>query len=280
MKEKTNVKINKEKIVWKTILAVFITLLHIVPIYIAFVASVKKQTDFTSYWLFPKNPFFENYIIAFRDGGVLTGLKNTVIITIVSGLLIVLFGSAAAYPLARIKSNFNRVVIAFITSIMMVPALSLLVPLYTFMVKLQAVNHLWGIVLVHLAFQLPLSVFLYWNFIKTIPSTLDEAASIDGCNQYSLFYRIILPLLKPVTVTVIILTCVNVWNDYQFSLYFLQKPDIRVVTVVISSFFAMTGSNLNVAAAGAMMAVLPMIIVYLFLQKYFVQGMVDGAVKG
>lgn len=106
-----------------------------------------------------------------------------------------------------------------------------------------------------------------------------EAADIDECNKFTIFFRVILPLLKPVTATVVILTGVWVWNDYQFSLFFLQKPEMRTVTLAISSFFSNDSTNVNAAAASSFIAMLPVIVLYLSIQKYFVKGMVDGAVK-
>jgi raffinose/stachyose/melibiose transport system permease protein len=235
--------------------------------------------DFSSYWLPPKVFHFQNYILALNEGGMLTALKNTIIITSLSVFLIVVVGAMASYPLARNQSKLNGIIIILILGIMMVPPLSLLVPLYSFMAKIKAINTYWGIMLIHLTFQLPISIFLYSNFIKTIPKELDEAATIDGCSIFSVFYRIVLPLLKPVTATIIILSGVGVWNDYSFSLYFLQSPNRKVITLAISAFFAQTGTNLNAAAAAALMAVLPITIVYLSLQKYFVQGAVDSAIK-
>ncbi|SHH51700.1 carbohydrate ABC transporter permease [Clostridium grantii] len=269
----------KKKTTWKTIVATLVALFHIIPIYITLVASVKEQSDFSSYWIFPKKLFFENYSIALNSGGMLLAFRNTIIITLISVVLIVFVGAMASYPLSRNNTKINVFIMTFVLAIMMVPPLSLLVPLYSFMAKLKGISTFWGIIVVHVTFQLPLSIFLYTNFIKTIPLALDEAATIDGCSNFSIFYRIILPLLKPITATVIILTGVNIWNDYQFSLYFLQNPNMKVVTLAISSFFAMTGTNLNAAAASAIMGILPISILYIALQKYFVKGMVDSAVK-
>lgn len=269
----------KKKTWWKTLLVIIISALHIIPLYITLVSSVKSMQDFSSYWIFPKKFYFNNYIIALNEGGMLNAFKNTIIITFFSVVFIVFIGAMASYPLARNRSKLNGFIILLILGIMMIPPLSLLVPLYSFMAKLRAISTYWGIIAVQVTFQLPISIFLYSNFIKTIPQELDEAATIDGCSVYSIFYRIILPLLKPVTATIIILSGVAVWNDYSFSLYFLQKPTMKVITLTISSFFAQTGTNLNAAAAAALMAVLPITIVYLALQKYFVQGVVDSAIK-
>ena len=128
--------------------------------------------------------------------------------------------------------------------------------------------------------HLPISIFLFTNFINTIPKALDEAAMIDGCSRIGVFYKIILPNLKPVTASVVILTGVYVWNDYSFQMYMMQKKNMRTVTLAISSFFTENAANLNAGAAAALLAIIPPIILYLTMQKYFVQGIADGAVKG
>ncbi len=130
-----------------------------------------------------------------------------------------------------------------------------------------------------LTFELPMSIFLYTNFIASIPTALDEAAAIDGCGPVRAFFCIILPQLKSVTASVVILAGIHCWNDYQFSLYILQSSVRRTVTLAISSFFSQTTSNLNAASAAAFLAILPVVFCFLFLQKYFIKGMVDSAVK-
>lgn len=265
---------------WKSILAVIIALFHMIPIYITVVASVTKQGDYRSYWLLPKKFFIENYRTALKTGGMLVAFQNTIIITMISVALIVFLGAMAAYPLSRNRSKFNGYIMTGILAIMMIPPLSLLVPLYSFIARIKGTSTYWAIILIQVTFQLPLSIFLYTNFIKTIPKELDEAATLDGCSMYKIFYKIILPLLKPVTATVVILTGVAVWNDYQFSLYFLQKSNMKVLTLAIASFFGQSGADPNVAAAAAVMAIVPITAIYIFLQKYFIQGMVDSAIKG
>ena len=161
----------------------------------------------------------------------------------------------------------------------MVPPLSILVSLYSVIVDMGGVNEYWAIVLVMLTYQLPQGIFLYTNFIKSIPMALDEAAAIDGCGPVRTFFLIILPQLKSVTTSVIILAGINCWNDFQFSRYILQSSKMSTGTLAISSFFSQTYSDLNSAAAGAMIAILPVVIAFLFLQKYFIQGMIDSAIK-
>ena len=265
---------------WRSLVAVMICLVQVVPLYITVMVALKPQTDLSSYWAWPEQPAPGNFAQAIEDGHLVRAGLNTFVITAVSTLLVVILGAMAAYPLARHRSRLNAVVNTFILSILMIPALSLLVPLYVIFVKTQAISTYHGIILTHVTFNLPLSIFMYANFIRSIPRELDEAAVLDGCSIYSVFFRVILPLLKPVTVSVVLLTAGAVWNDFQYSLYFLQKPAMQVLTLSIASFFGISGSDPHVAAAGALLAIAPMILVYLVLQKYFVKGMIDGALKG
>ena len=230
-------------------------------------------------WIFPKSINLENFVDAIENGKILNAMGNSLLITVGSVFLITIVGALAAYPLARNRSRVNRGIKSFVLGIMMVPPLSILVSLYSVVVKMGGVNQYWGIILILLTFELPLSIYLYTNFISSIPDALDEAAAMDGCGPVRTFICIILPQLKPVTASVIILTSVHCWNDYQFSLYLLQSTKYRTVPLAIASYFSQTTSNINAAAASALLAILPVTIIFLFLQKYFIQGMVDSAIK-
>jgi raffinose/stachyose/melibiose transport system permease protein len=265
---------------WRSLVAAAICIVQLVPIYITLMVALKPQTDLSSYWAWPDEPATSNFVRAIEDGHLVRAGINTFIITAVSTLLVVIIGAMAAYPLARHRSRLNAVVNIFVLSILMIPALSLLVPLYVIFVKTKAVSTYHGIILTHVTFNLPLSIFMFSNFIRTIPRELDEAAVLLGCSIYSVFFRIILPLLRPVTVSVVLLTAGMVWNDFQYALYFLQKPKMQVLTLSIASFFGISGADPHIAAAGALIAIAPMILVYLLLQKYFVKGMIEGALKG
>jgi raffinose/stachyose/melibiose transport system permease protein len=173
----------------------------------------------------------------------------------------------------------NRNIKTAILSVMMIPGLSLLVPLYVLLIRIRGVNQYWGIIIVHITFFLPLVIFTCSNFITTIPREIDEAALIDGCSIYMIFLRIIVPLLVPVFVTIIILTAVPIWNDYQYALFFLQRPSMRVVTLAIQTFFSQNGSDPHIAAAAALIAVIPVVILYVVMQKYFIKGIIEGAIK-
>jgi raffinose/stachyose/melibiose transport system permease protein len=270
---------NRKKL-WVTPLSVFICLIHVLPFYILITTSFKALDDLSSKWMFPGYLYLDNFINAWVDAKLGVAFKNNVIVAVISIIFIVIIGSIAAYPLSRRQTKWNKFIYMLFISALIVPPLTSLVPLYKFMVDLGGMNQYWGIILLHITFHLPMTIFLYTGFISTIPKELDEAAMIDGAGHFGLFYRIILPLLKPITATVVILHGVSVWNDFQFSLFFLQKPELRTVTVALSSFFGEDGNKVGWVAAGSFMGALPMIVIYLFLQRYFIAGLSAGAVKG
>ena len=271
MKKKSNIL--------RSVVAIVISLFHLIPFYILITTALKPMTDLSSRWIFPKEIHLENFTYALEKGGLITAMYNSIIITVISVLIIALIGATTAYPLARIKTKTNSVVLNLVVAVMMIPPLSMLVPLYSLLTKIGAINTYWGIIVITVTMGLSLNIFLYINFISTIPVDLEEAASIDGCSRFKAFYKVVLPLLKPVTATVVILTGVNVWNDFQFPLYILQVPEMKTLTLAVSSFFSQNSSNLNAAAASALIAIIPVVIIYLLLQKQFVQGMVDSAIK-
>ena len=269
----------KDRTWLQTLVALLIIALHITPFYIMVNMSLKELSDRSSRWMPALHPYFQNYPTAIEHGNLLSAMWNTWIIAFLSVIIIVVAGAMAAYPLARKTSRRNRIILTLIVGVMMVPQLSILVPLYKEMVSLKGINHLWGIVIVSATFHLPMAIYMYSNFIKSIPKDLDEAAMIDGCSMMQSFFYVILPCLKSTTVSVIILNGVGIWNDYQFQLYFLQKPAMRTITLAISTFFPDSKQDLGAAAAAAFIVVLPPVMAYIFLQKYFVKGAMDSAVK-
>ncbi len=269
---------------WKILGIIFLLgfiVVQLTPFYIALTVSSKPRTDLSSRWSPPQEELYiENYETAINRGNILTAIRNSVIITSISTFFVCLIGSLAAYPLARLKTKFNRVIMLIILGTIMVPPLSILVPLYTMMNNLNAVNTYWGMIVLMTTGQLPLSIFLYANFISTLPISIEEAARIDGANYLQIFFRIVLPLMRPVTATVIILAGTFIWNDYQLSLYMLTTSEMRTITTAIGAFFSQQSSNLGAASAASLMGMLPILIAYLFLQQYFIKGMVAGAEKG
>ena len=253
---------------------------QMLPFYLALTTAAKPPTDLSSS-LVPrfKDIEWSNFTRAITEGGIFDAIGNSIIVTASTTLLVCIIGAAAAYPLARRRTRGNALVSGVIVAVMMVPPLSILVPLYSMLVQIQGVNTYWGIILVLTAIHLPLPIFLYTAFIRAVPEAIDEAGMIDGANRFTIFVRLIMPTLKPVTATVIIMTVNGVWNDYSLSNFILSDRSVQTIAPRVGSFFATQTNNLGVAAASALIAALPVIIAYVFLQRYFIEGMVAGVEK-
>lgn len=257
-----------------------ILVIYLLPIYVVAVTSLKPMTEHSSRLVLPDTLYWENYIRVFQNSNILNAIKNTFLITAGTVLIVVIGGCLAAYPMARNKSRLSRAMKIFVLGVMMVPGMSMVVGIYSTLVSIHAISTYWGIIAVDAAFGLPLSIYMYSNFIEAIPRTLDEAAYMDGAGTLRTFFSVILPQLKPVTASVVLMQAVSTWNEYGYSLYVLQKKEMYNVTLTVKQFFGEQVQDLNGAAACAVIAIIPVIIAYLFLQKYFVQGTMDSAVKG
>ena len=257
-----------------------VVLVQLLPFYVTVTTATKARTDLSSQWTFPLRGFtLENFRTAAIDGNILRAIFNSAIVTGFSTLLICVLGSLAAYPLARRLTRSNSAILAFNVGLLMIPPLSVLVPLYTFVKQIGGLNTYWAAVLVLSAGQLPLAVFLYSNFMRGLPASIEEAAALDGAGTLRTLFGIVFPMLKPVTATVIILASVNVWNEFALSGFLLTSPDRQTIAPATATFFAAQSSNAGAASASALLAVLPILVAYLFLQRYFISGMLAGTGK-
>ncbi len=254
-------------------------LLQMLPFWVAITTAFKPITDLSPQMFFPGNVDWGNFATAISDGNILQAVVNGVIVTGVSTALVCTLGALTAYPLARRVTRLNKGILLFILSLLMIPPLSIMVPLYSMLTQMNGVNTYWGIIVVMVTLHLPVSVFLYSSFLRNVPRALEEAATIDGANLIQTLVRIVFPLLKPVTATVAILAGVSIWNDYSLSVFFLTDPAVRTVAPAVGAFFSQESSNLGAAAAASLIALAPVLLAYLFLQKYFMKGMVAGAEK-
>lgn len=257
-----------------------VVLVQLLPFYVTVTTATKARTDLSSQWTFPLRGFtLENFRTAAIDGNILRAIFNSAIVTGFSTLLICVLGSLAAYPLARRLTRSNSAILAFNVGLLMIPPLSILVPLYTFVNQIGGLNTYWAAILVLSAGQLPLAVFLYSNFMRGLPASIEEAAALDGAGTLRTLFGIVFPMLKPVTATVIILASVNVWNEFALSGFLLTSPDRQTIAPATATFFAAQSSNAGAASASALLAVLPILVAYLFLQRYFISGMLAGTGK-
>lgn len=271
----------------KTIQAIFvnmiawmITAVCIIPLLLILFNSLKDKNA-ASYMnlTLPSLPIpWENFTTVIEKGKLATSFLNSLTYSFCSVIICTVFAVMAAYILSRNATRLNKVIYMFIVLGITLPINY--VALMRVMIFLHLNNTKLGIILLYAAMQLPFSVFLIHGFVARVPIELDEAAVIDGCGSVRLFIWIVLPLLKPVMATVFVLTFLNTWNEFVSPLYFLSSSDKWPMTLSVYNFFGMYFKDWNLVCADILMTSLPVILVYLFGQKYIVSGMTAGAVKG
>lgn len=259
------------------------TCLVLYPVFIMFSDAFKTREEMAL------NPFglpqaagftVENLLNAVSRMKLHIPLINSMIVTIFSVIVIIIVSSMAAYPIARRGGRFYNFFYMFFLAGLVVPYQMAMVSLYKEIKSLGLMNSLFGMILIYGGVFLAFPIFFYCGFIKTIPRELEEAAVLDGCSRYGIFWRIVFPLLKPITATVAILTLMNVWNEFTLALLFLQKSEKMTITIALSLFRGQYTTHWPNMFAGILVAVAPIIILFLVAQKQFIKGMVDGAVKG
>jgi raffinose/stachyose/melibiose transport system permease protein len=207
-------------------------------------------------------------------------LVNTTIMTAGGILLLVLLAAMAGYSIARVRSRLNRTIFSILLICMMIPGIINTVPLYTLLIRLRGINTYWSMICVMAANALPFSVFLYASFIRAIPRSLEESAIIDGCSFFEAFWKITFPLMGPVTASVVILQGLGMWNNYAQAVFFLQDRAHRNIPLAVSLFFQQYGANWPLMAAAALIGLVPAVTMFLLFQRYFVEGITAGAIKG
>ncbi|MNO71256.1 L-arabinose transport system permease protein AraQ [compost metagenome] len=265
----------------KYVAVAIISIIALIPFYVLFYLSLNapSRTLFDGAILLP-DFHFSNYIDAWRVSNIGTAIRNSLIITAGALVVMLAFASSAGYSIARFPHKVNMLIFSILLVCMMVPAIIITVPLYTLMRSIHGINTLWAMILLLAANGLPLAVFLYTSFIKALPREVEESAIIDGCSNFSAFWRVTFHFLKPVTSSIFILSGLGIWNNYGQAVFFLQKEEVRTIPLAISMFFQKYGADWNLMAAAAMIGLAPAVIAFLVFQKYFIKGITAGAVKG
>ena len=256
-----------------------LSLIIIVPFLIVVFNAFKTKPEALNMELsLPTALHFENFAKVWEDADILNSLKNSLILSVTSVTITVIASSMCAYVISRYRTRLNRFIYVYFAMGLMVPVS--MVTIVKVLRTIHLYNTLPGTIMVFVALIMPLSVFLYYGFISGIPKELDEAAVIDGAKAVRIFLQVIFPLLKPATVTVIMINFLNVWNDFQIPLYTLADPDKAVIVQKVYNFYGTYTASWNLVSVTILYAILPILVVYLFGQKYIISGMVAGSVKG
>lgn len=250
------------------------------PLFWMVVNSFKNTVQiFNDSWGLPKEWLFSNYTTAWEQG-VSSYFVNSLIITAGTCLLTVLISALCAYGLTRFQVKGGKFLLLFVSAGLMFSPQSSLIPLYELVQNMGLFDTYWALILTFTAYRIPLTVLLIRSFFLSIPKELEESAFLDGATSLDVFGRIFLPMSKPILFTGIILTAYYAWNEFLFSILFIQTEELKPITSGLLVFKDALNTNWGVLMAGLVISALPLIIIFIFMQKYFVRGLADGSVKG
>ena len=263
------------------LLMVFFALLFLTPFYFVLVNSLKPFGEILNNAAsIPTEVAWGNYSNAFKKINFITVLLNSLSITVISIILLVAMGSMASWWMVRNGTKFTTILFYACIAAMITPFQSFMIPLMRVVTTLDLVNSRKGLIIVYLGYSTPFTVFLYHGFIKSVPIQMEESALIDGCNRFQIFFHIVLPLIRSMTVTVIILQTLLIWNDFLLPLLLLTDRSLHTIPLAVFSFFGQYTNRWDYALATLVLGMLPIIIFFLIMQKYVVAGVRAGAVKG
>lgn len=268
---------------WITeIVMVALAVIWFIPVYYLIVTTLKSPQEATQSPLgLPRVWMLENYVQAWNKMEYPRALFNTLQITVLAVGIIVLITSLAGYAMARTKTKWgNRFFLLFLAGLM-VPFQMNIVSLFKIVKSIGLMNTVWAVIFVDVAINIPQGIFLFKEFIESsVPKELEEAAEIDGCSVIQRFFVIVLPLLKPVIATVVIIVTLNVWNEFMTPLLFIQSRENSVILQEVSRNIGQFSTDWTALFPMLMLGVAPLMLFYIFMQKYIIAGVAAGAVKG
>lgn len=281
---------NHRRSILVSVLGWIASLAVIGPVYIIIINSFKTRGQiFADQLGWPESFQFRFYSDAANQMNYFNSLKNSLLIVGLSIIFIVMFASMAAWVLERRQTLGAKLLFFMFISTILIPFQAVMIPLVQYFnrwrfsigpLTFQMVDSHYGLIFMNIGFGMSMSIFLYHGFIKSIPLEMEESARIDGCNRWTMFWRVVFPNLIPITVTVAIINVISYWNDYLLPSLVLRKPSLRTIPLSTFFFFGEFNIQWNLALAGLVMTVIPVIIFYLLAQRYIITGVMAGAVKG
>lgn len=252
------------------------------PLLFVFTSSMKDNTQiFDDPWGLPTSLNFSNYIDTLTNDHIGNYFFNSLYISTISTLITLLLSTAIAYAVTRMKfPTASKGVYGLLLISILVPPASLLIPLYIMISNFGLINTPLALILPYSTFGIPLTVFVVAAFLKSIPLELEEAGIMDGLTTYGLLFRIVIPLTLPTLVTVFILNFIGNWNEYIMAMIFVSNPSLRTMPLAVASFADKFNMNYGGLTAAISISIIPVILIYAFLQKYIIEGVTAGSVKG
>ena len=264
-----------------TIALTIAALFTLFPLLMALMNSFKTNGQLlTDVVGLPQSLTLDNYLRTWNKMHYLRSLGNNVLLSFGSVTVIVLFSALAGWRLCRTKTRLSNFLFSLFVFSMLIPFSSIMIPLYRVVLALKIKNSLLGLCLVYAGMGVSMAIFLYHGFVKSIPLELEEAAAIDGCNLRRTFFSIVMPMLKPVTATVVITNALWIWNDFLLPLVVISKNEKYTLLLSTNTLFGQYSSDWTAILSALILAAVPVIVFYAFFQKRILEGIADGAVKG
>lgn len=276
----------QKKIVANTIrvlVLAFFFLLVVLPIYWIFVTSIKTSAeilDLQNISYFPRQITWQNYADLFSQYSYGQLLKNSLLVSITSAAVVTFFSMLGGYSLARYKFRGKNIVILFFLITQMIPAILVIIPLYLAFSKLGLINTHVGLFIFYVTVNLPFCVITMRSFFERIPVTLEEAAKVDGCTKLQSLFKIVFPIMFPGIVSVFVFGFIGAWNELIAGSIFISTPDMWTIPVGLKTLIGKYNVEWGLLMAGGVMALLPTAVMFAGMQKFIVEGMTAGAVKG
>ena len=273
-------KITKKVILY--VILILLAIIWVIPMFALVATAIKRKGDFysgISLFSMPESIAWDNFVNAITKGRLLTYMRNDLIVSCLKVPLGIFIEALAAFALTRLQVRHKTGLFVFFLIGMMLPMQTALVPINVVYSNLRLLNTYFGLFYVYVGFGISFGILILRGFFNGIPKEIDESAYIDGCNKWQLFWKIILPVAKPAVATLVITDFLSTWNEYLLASVIINDNTMKTVPVGIMTFVGEHGTDYGYLCAGVLLSVIPVLIVYLIFQRYFVEGMA-GAVKG
>ncbi len=265
----------------KFTLTLILALLFFAPFALVILNSIKPQSQIMTDLLgLPKTVMWENYSNAWKSLNMQTVLTNTVVVSLCSVLLIILLAAMVAYWMVRHPTRYSRVFEKLLLGSLLIPFASVMLPLVKTMSALGLNTSLWGGIFTYVGIGLAFATFIMTGAIRAVPVEIEEAAMIDGCNVYQVFFKIVLPIVRPTFLSIFILDLFWIWNDYIVALIMMNNSGLNTVQLAINKLFGLHANQWDIALPAIVMSIAPILIINVLLQKKIIAGVAAGAIKG
>ncbi|MFG2511210.1 carbohydrate ABC transporter permease [Streptomyces sp. NPDC048584] len=261
------------------ILATLVVLLPLTVVFLTSLKSSEEMANGSGALALPDDPLnLGNYVTAFRDGRMLSAFGNTAIILVVAVGGTILIGSMTAYAIDRFRFRFRKLVVVLFLLAALVPGVTTQVATFQIVNSFGMFDSLWAPIALYMGTDI-VSIYIFLQFIRSIPISLDEAARLDGAGAFTVYRKVIFPLLKPAIATVVIVKGINVYNDFYIPFLYMPSEDLGVISTSLFRFKGPFGAHWETISAGAVLVILPTLLVFLFLQRFIYNGFMRGATK-